>query len=55
MLNVSAQSAACGEAVVLRPETRLVHRCPVDPIWKLELVVLAERKKFDQEGAANAA
>jgi len=27
----------------------------VDPIWKLDLIVLAERKKFNQEVAANAA
>jgi len=27
----------------------------MDPIWKLDLIVLAERKKFNQEGAANAA
>jgi len=26
----------------------------MDPIWKLDLIVLAERKKFNQEGAANA-
>jgi len=26
----------------------------VDPIWKLDLMVLAEREKFNQEGAANA-
>jgi hypothetical protein len=27
----------------------------VDPIWDLDLVVLAKKKKSDQEGAANAA
>jgi len=27
----------------------------MDPIWELNLVVLAKKKKSDQEGAANAA
>jgi len=27
----------------------------MDPIWELGLVVLAKKKKSDQEGAANAA
>jgi len=60
MLNVSAQSAACGDAVVLRPGTgvrsiEVSEVLSVDPVRKLRLMTTPEAEKIDQEHTSDSA